>query len=102
MRRCCQRKMYRICWHFWLPAREVRSEDSYRDFGIDSIEFWYGSKCASYSGTIGECRERAAELADVQRELLGAEVFDPGSSEHGQCGLARAQVGLSDDGRRKI
>src|SRR5712664_682816 len=58
--------------------------------------------CAGDAAAAGGFGEGAAELADVLRGLRGAAVQRAGADQHFECGDARSQVGLSDDGGREV
>src|SRR6266851_9840974 len=58
--------------------------------------------CAGDAAAAGGFGERAAELADVLRGLRGAAVQRAGADQHFECGEARPQVGVPDDGGREV
>src|SRR6266851_3310178 len=60
------------------------------------------ASCAGDAAAARGFGEGAAELADVLRGLRGAAVQRAGADQHFECGDARSQVGLSDDGGREV
>ena len=70
-------------------------------FELD-IPFCRRDTSTGNGGEIVECWKRAAELADVFRRLHGTEIFDSARNRCRECRKADAEVGLPDDGGRKI
>ncbi len=64
--------------------------------------FGRSGECAGDCGAAFECVEGAAQLVDVQRGLRGTQVFDTGADWREQRERTCAEVGVSDDGGRKI
>src|SRR5205814_3657282 len=73
--------------------------------GIVHADVWRGysaDACAGHRRKIVECGEGATKLVDVFGSIFGAEIFKPAGNQYCECRKAGAEVGLSDDGGRKI
>src|SRR5579871_336755 len=101
-RKYCRKKICRICWRSWRRRAEVASESPCWDFCCDDVVRGRRREGSSDGRAALEFAERAAELADVQWRLCGAALFDAGPNQFGQFERTGTEVGLSDDGRRKI
>src|SRR5437763_8528401 len=102
MRRRCRKKICRTCWHSWRPRPEVASESPRYDFCCDGAVRGSGGESSGYGRAAAGPVEGAAELVDVQRRLCGAAVFDAGANQFAEREPLGSEVGVSDDGRRKI